>query len=145
MPKSESERREVWEVRENFETILPAILYDESLPISAMGEYVEAVMAGTWERWPNGDCFVLGHIADSNLHFFIRPNEEGNWHAAADEVVYGPLQGLGGSVSAEHGIGTEKLAWLASSRSEEEIATMRLLKRSLDPHSLLNPGRVLAL
>jgi FAD/FMN-containing dehydrogenase len=47
-------------------------------------------------------------------------------------------------VSAEHGIGTEKIRWLGSSRSQQEIAVMRMLKRSFDPHNLLNPGRVLA-
>ena len=57
---------------------------------------------------------------------------------------YSPLKGLGGSVSAEHGIGTEKLAWLASSRSAEEIAMMKLVKGSLDPYKLLNRGRVLS-
>ena len=143
IPKSEAERREVWDIRENFEAILPAILYDVSLPISAMGEYVQTVIGGTRARWRNGECYTLGHIADGNLHFFIRPNEEGDWHAEADKIVYGPLEELNGSVSAEHGIGTEKLAWLASSRTEEEIAAMRLLKRSLDPKNLLNPGRVL--
>ena len=101
-------------------------------------------MAGTHERWPEGDCLVLGHIADGNLHFFIRPNEAGEWHQQADEVVYGPLKGLGGSVSAEHGIGTEKLAWLSSSRSAAEIAAMKAVKNSLDPYNLLNPGRVLS-
>ena len=144
IPKSEAERREVWEVRENFECLLPAILYDVSLPISAMGAYVQAVIDATRARWSNGECYALGHIGDGNLHFFIRPNEDGDWHAEADKIVYGPLEGLNGSVSAEHGIGTEKLAWLASSCSEEEITTMRLLKRSLDPKNLLNPGRVLS-
>jgi FAD/FMN-containing dehydrogenase len=54
------------------------------------------------------------------------------------------LAKLQGSVSAEHGIGTEKLGWLSHSRSTEEIAMMKLLKKSLDPNGLLNPGRVLA-
>ena len=143
IPKSESERRAVWDIREDFETILPAFLYDVSLPISAMGHYVEQVMDGVKKQWPDGACYVLGHIADGNLHLFTRPNVDGDWHAQSDDIVYAPLQGLEGSVSAEHGIGTEKLAWLPSSRSDEEIAMMRLLKNSLDPENLLNPGRVL--
>ncbi len=142
--KSEAERREVWEVRENFESILPGILYDVSLPISAMGDYSRQVQASVHSRWPGADCLILGHIADGNLHLFVKPNQPGDWHAESDRIVYGALQGLGGSVSAEHGIGTEKLGWLAASRSEDEIAAMRLLKRSLDPENLLNPGRVLA-
>ncbi len=109
-----------------------------------MGVYVEQVMTGIEKKWPQGDCFTLGHIADGNLHFFIRPNVEGNLHAQVDEVIYGPLEGLNGSISAEHGIGTEKLSWLSATRSEDEIAMMRLLKKSLDPLNILNPGRVLA-
>jgi FAD/FMN-containing dehydrogenase len=46
-------------------------------------------------------------------------------------------------VSAEHGIGTEKRAWLHASRNPQEIELMRLLKRSLDPHGILNPGKVI--
>ena len=143
IPQSESERRAVWEIREGFEPILPSHLYDVSLPISAMGTYVEEVMEGIKAKWPDGACYVLGHIADGNLHLFTRPNVEGDTHADSDEIVYAPLQGLDGSVSAEHGIGTEKLRWLPSSRSEQEIAVMRQLKTTLDPNNLLNPGRVL--
>jgi FAD/FMN-containing dehydrogenase len=144
IPKSEAERRAVWDIREVFEDILPAYLYDVSLPINSMATYVDQVMAGLKKKWPDGDCFVLGHIADGNLHLFTRPGIEGDLHAESDAIVYAPLQGLAGSVSAEHGIGTEKLNWLASSRSEADLAMMRLLKTSLDPHNLLNPGRVLA-
>jgi FAD/FMN-containing dehydrogenase len=144
VPQSESERRAVWDIREDFDAILPGHLYDVSLPISSMGGYIEQVMAGIKAKWPDGACYVLGHVADGNLHLFTRPNVEGDTHAESDEIVYAPLHSLEGSVSAEHGIGTEKLNWLHSSRSAEEIAMMRLLKNSLDPHNLLNPGRVLA-
>jgi FAD/FMN-containing dehydrogenase len=58
--------------------------------------------------------------------------------------VYRPLAAIGGSVSAEHGIGLEKRAYLPLSRSAAEIATMRLLKQALDPRGILNPGKVFA-
>jgi FAD/FMN-containing dehydrogenase len=143
IPKSESERREVWNIREDFEVILPGFLYDVSLPISSMGLYMEKVHAGIKRKWPQGECFALGHIADGNLHLFTRPNTKGDWHLESDKIVYAPLQELGGSVSAEHGIGTEKIRWLPSSRTREEISMMRLLKTTLDPCNLLNPGRVI--
>ena len=57
--------------------------------------------------------------------------------------MYEPLAARGGSVSAEHGIGTEKQPWLALCRSPAELALMRTLKQSLDPQGILNPGRVL--
>ena len=141
--QSESERRAVWDIREDFEKILPAHLYDVSLPISSMSHYVDQVIDGLRARWPESACYVLGHIADGNLHLFTRPNVVEDTHAESDEIVYAPLQGLRGSVSAEHGSGTEKRRWLSESRNKEEIAMMQQLKKTLDPHNLLNPGRVL--
>ena len=142
IPQSESERRAIWNIREDFEPIMPSHLYDVSLPISTMSHYVEQVMDGLKAKWPDCGCYVLGHIADGNLHLFTQPNAEGDTHAESDEIVYAPLQGLEGSVSAEHGIGSEKLRWLSSSRSGPEIQVMQQLKKTLDPLGLLNPGRV---
>jgi FAD/FMN-containing dehydrogenase len=88
-------------------------------------------------------CIALGHMADGNLHFFIAPGEQGDFHKASDECVYEPLKQYGGSVSAEHGIGLEKISWLPHSKSNDEIQLMRKLKHSLDPNNILNPGRVL--
>jgi len=64
-------------------------------------------------------------------------------HAACDEIVYRPLAKIHGAVSAEHGIGLEKKAWLSVSRSAPEIELMRTLKRALDPKNLLNRGKVI--
>lgn len=146
IPKSEAESANIWEIRENFEAILepqPVYLYDVSLPIAKMAEYVDIVKRAVGQRWPDGQCYVLGHMADGNLHLFVQPNVQGDLHTASDEIVYDPLRSIGGSVSAEHGIGTEKLRWLPHSRSPAEIEVMRLVKRSLDPGNILNPGRVL--
>lgn len=146
VPKSESENRALWAIREDFEAILkppPVYLYDVSLPIADMAAYVDAVRARVAERWRHGECYTLGHIGDGNLHFFIATAEAGEWHQACDECVYEPLQQYGGSVSAEHGIGTEKRGWLSLSRSEAEIEMMRRLKNALDPQAILNPGVVI--
>ena len=147
VPKSEAESQAIWAIREDFEGILvpePVYLYDVSLPIRDMAAYVSKVKENVRQRWADGECYTIGHVADGNLHFFVQPNVEGDHHKACDECVYEPLASIGGSVSAEHGIGTEKLAWLPHSRSAAEIAMMRKLKQALDPNSLLNPGRVLA-
>jgi FAD/FMN-containing dehydrogenase len=147
LPKSEAEVRAIWTIREDFEGILepePVYLYDVSLPIREMAGYVDEVRANVRARWAAGECYTLGHVADGNLHFFVQPNVAGDLHAVSDECVYAPLAGIGGSVSAEHGIGTEKLHWLPHSRSVAEIELMRTLKQSLDPRNLLNPGRVLS-
>ena len=59
-----------------------------------------------------------------------------------DAAIYGPLATLGGSVSADHGIGLAKRAKLGLSRSGPEVAAMRAVKRSLDPRNILNPGKI---
>ncbi len=149
LPKSENERRQLWDIRENFEALYeagPTYLYDVSLPITSMTSYVNDVKQALSKRWPEAPCFVIGHIADGNLHLFITPPNDGeNHHLAADQAVYDCLRGYQGAVSAEHGIGFEKKAWLGHSRSAEELALMKTLKRSLDPHQLLNRNRVFEL
>jgi FAD/FMN-containing dehydrogenase len=146
LPKSQSERDALWSIREDFEAITepqPTFLYDVSLPIKDMDEYIAQVKAGLKRRWPDSTCYVIGHIGDGNLHLFINPGfGDHGLHAEADHEVYTPLIPIGGSISAEHGIGLEKKGWLGSSRSEEELALMRRLKHSLDPKNLLNPGMV---
>ena len=146
LPKSDSEVKKLWDIREDFEAILspkPVYLYDVSLPISKMDEYVKAVQQGLQAKWPDSRCYVLGHIGDGNLHFFIAPMAGDIAHADVDPFVYDPLKGVSGSVSAEHGIGTEKKAWLSHTRSDAEIETMRALKQLFDPANLLNRGIVL--
>ena len=108
-----------------------------------MPAYVDEVYRRVESRWSNGKAFTLGHVADGNLHFFISPGEEGDLHDAVNECVYDPLRPIGGSVSAEHGIGLQKLRWLPHSRSPADIELMRALKRTLDPKGILNPERVL--
>ena len=145
---SERQRAELWRVREDSEQIERqhhlAFGYDVSLPIGAMEEYVADVMSGIELYF--GDearCWVYGHLGDGNLHINVwapqmQPDDAGRVAA----IVYGPLRLARGSISAEHGIGLEKKAYLALSRTPEEIATMRLLKRTLDPHNILNPGKL---
>jgi FAD/FMN-containing dehydrogenase len=146
LPKSENERRQLWDIRENFEMITlqePCYLYDVSLPISDMEEYANRVTEGVKQQWPNGNCYVFGHMADGNVHIFITPGVKGDLHQLSDQLVYEPLKEFNGSVSAEHGIGVEKKPWLEYSRTEVELALMKSLKSTLDPANLLNPGRVI--
>jgi FAD/FMN-containing dehydrogenase len=143
LPKSESERDTLWTIREDFDPVLPAYLYDVSLPIKSMQAYVEKLEAelAAWRH--DAACIVFGHIADGNLHIFVTPHEDGIHHETCDAMVYGCLDGLSGSISAEHGIGIEKKAWLRNSRSDDEIQLMSSLKKLLDPKNLLNPGKVI--
>ncbi len=146
LPKSDAEVREVWAIREDFEALLqlePQYLYDVSLPIRHMEDYVGDVYRRIERSLPNGKAWTLGHIADGNLHFFIWPGDDGDHYDAANKCVYDPLQQYGGSVSAEHGIGVGKLRWLPHSRTQADIELMRTLKLTLDPKGILNPDRVI--
>ena len=144
VPQSEKERKAVWDIREEFDPVLPAYLYDVSLPIKHMDAYVQALGAQFGEQWPEAMCVVFGHMADGNLHIFVSPEEGASRHAFCDAIVYGCLDGFDGCVSAEHGIGLEKTDWLSLTRSADEIALMQSLKQLVDSKGLLNPGKVLA-
>ena len=156
LAQSERERAALWPIRENIEIVLrhaPVFTYDVSLPIGAMARYVDELEAALRARWPESLLYAYGHVADGNLHLIVAPRPFGDetplpaereraWHAESDELVYAPLGPLGGSVSAEHGIGLDKKAHLGRTRGEAEIATMRALKRMLDPNGILNPGKI---
>lgn len=144
VPKSDAERDALWAVREDFEALLPAYLYDVSLPIRNMTRYVERLKKKLDAEWPGAVGYVFGHIADGNLHIFTVPHDDGLHRERSDTIVYGCLEGLDGSVSAEHGIGIEKKRWLSASKSPAELAVMRLLKATLDPRNILNPGKILS-
>ncbi len=146
IPKSENERQSLWDIRDDFEDILqskPVYLYDVSLSISSMEDYVKKVKYQLARLLPQSKVYVLGHVGDGNLHFFVQAGTEAdNSRHLSDRAIYEPLREYKGSISAEHGIGLEKKQWLSQTRSSAEIALMRLLKNTLDPYKILNPGIV---
>lgn len=120
--------------------------FDISLPIPAIGSTIALITEKLLQIPEVGPVFTFGHIADGNIHFIVgKPNNSQELKRKIDATVYRPLQALGGSVSAEHGIGLDKKDYLSISNSPEAIALMHLLKRALDPHNILNPGRIIDL
>ena len=86
---------------------------------------------------------IYGHLGDGNLHLVVDiPGSEGRLHDEIDRVIYDVTREFHGSVSAEHGIGVKKKAFLSFTRSAVEIAAMRQIKAALDPRSILNPGKI---
>jgi FAD/FMN-containing dehydrogenase len=147
LANSETERRAIWSIREDVwqvKNIAPLLTFDVSLPIENMRAYVEEVNAAVRAFAGENRSFVFGHMADGNLHLVIAAGDDAATRARVEEMVYRPLAAIGGSVSAEHGIGLEKRAYLPLSRTPEEIAAMRTIKRALDPKNILNPGKVFA-
>jgi FAD/FMN-containing dehydrogenase len=146
--KSAAERRTMWAPREDvfqMNRFGPTHSFDVSLSIADMPRYLDTVRRTLAERVPAAKTYVFGHVADGNLHVTICAGDAVAHAATFDFVeraVYEPLRDFAGSISAEHGIGLERKAYLEISRSHAEIAVMRALKAALDPRGILNPGKV---
>jgi FAD/FMN-containing dehydrogenase len=144
---SVADTRAFWALRDaaaEFKPVLgPHASYDVGLPVAAMGDFALRCRAALSERLPGCESVYYGHVGDGNLHLVAWQAGQPLPKEAMDETVYAEVQRLGGSVSAEHGIGTLKKRWLGHARGEAEIALMRRLKAALDPQGLLNPGKVL--
>lgn len=149
LASSESQRQAIWAIREDIEVLVrdlaPMFSFDVSLPIPAMEAYVADLETQLAAAFPEvGRMVTFGHLGDGNLHIMVTVRDASREsRRRVEQLVYAPLAEIGGSISAEHGIGLEKRDYLHVSRSEAEIATMRLLKQALDPRGLLNPGKVL--
>lgn len=142
---SARERAEIWAIRESLEHIVrdfqPFYAFDVSLPVGDMAGYMAEVRAALAADFPDGRIAFLGHVGDGNLHIAIGAGGPGDRHAV-ERCVYAPLAAIGGSISAEHGIGLEKKPWLQISRNGIERDLMRDLKRLFDPHRILNRGKI---
>ncbi|RQS98847.1 FAD-binding oxidoreductase [Burkholderia contaminans] len=143
---SERQARDLWALREGLAIdALPHLVnFDVSLPTGELGAFAERCEAALRARWPDVTCLFFGHVGDGNVHIGV--SLAGMTDAdldALDHCVYAVVRDMGGSVSAEHGIGVLKRAYLAHTRSDAEIGLMRRLKAALDPLDILNPGKVL--
>lgn len=143
---SEREREGFWKIRDGVGDIgwfiKDSANFDVSIPISNMADFLEKIDIELKTEFSDMQKLVFGHIADSNLHIICVTNDRTKTKAIY-EVVYRNVGEFNGSVSAEHGIGVQKLDYLHYSRTEAEIALMQQLKQALDPQGILNPGRVL--
>ncbi|MDO8768711.1 MAG: FAD-binding oxidoreductase [Burkholderiaceae bacterium] len=118
--------------------------YDISLPLEDMESYASTLAESLAKAFATSHLWLYGHLADGNLHVVVQvEGAEESAHEAVDSLVYEPLAALRGAISAEHGIGLDKKKWLHVSRSATEIALMRSIKGALDPHGILNPGKLL--
>ncbi len=147
--KSDTERKAMWSLRDDVAQVTrdgPVSAFDVSLKIDDMPGYLDEVHRALVARWGSECRFVVwGHLGDGNLHVMVGIDDRtAQSHHEIEERVYGPLRTRpGSSISGEHGIGLQKRDYLACSRTPAEIAMMRTLKTALDPHGILNPGKVL--
>ncbi|MGH8987100.1 MAG: FAD-binding oxidoreductase, partial [Acidimicrobiales bacterium] len=110
---------------------------DVTLPHAALADAVAAFPKVLESVAPEAAVWLFGHVGDGNLHVNVTglaPDDE-----RADDAVYREVGARGGSISAEHGIGTAKRRWLHLNRSQAEIDAFRSIKSALDPDSIMNP------
>jgi FAD/FMN-containing dehydrogenase len=123
--------------------------HDISVPISAIGEFIVNTNAQLEQNFDNVRMVVFGHLGDGNLHYNVSAREGMSGpsfrqqEAQINALVYEAVHRAGGSISAEHGIGQLKIDKNAQYKSAIEMRLMARVKAALDPHGLMNPGRVL--
>lgn len=127
-----------------------SLKHDISVPVSAMPRFIAEASAAILARYPGVRPVPFGHVGDGNVHFNVSQDPYTDKSAflalrdAMADIVHGIAHGLGGSLSAEHGIGRFKANDLARYKSPAALAAMRAIKRALDPHGIMNPGAVFA-
>ncbi len=144
---TEPERRaELWRYREAHTEAINTLgaphKLDVTLPHDALAEFVDSAPGAVTATVPGARTWLFGHVGDGNIHVNVTglsPDDD-----RVDDMILRMAAGLGGSISAEHGIGTAKKRWLALSRSPAELAAFRALKQALDPDGVLNPNALLA-
>jgi FAD/FMN-containing dehydrogenase len=152
---SEAQAAAIWKLRHSVSEAHKkdgiGVSHDTAVPISALPRFVEQSAARVRARYPDADCIYVGHIGDGNIHFiaqfakgrFVDADAFEEAAAEINAIVYDLVAELGGSISAEHGIGQSLRGKLPRYKGAVELELMREVKRTLDPRGLMNPGKVL--
>jgi FAD/FMN-containing dehydrogenase len=139
-------RERLWAYRERHTEAINAAgiphKLDVSLPFDQLVDFERAVRARLNEVVPHARVVCFGHLGDGNLHVNILGPPPDDFEV--DDAVWALVAAMGGSISAEHGIGVAKRAALERSASPADLAAMRAINRALDPHGILNPGVLVA-
>ena len=146
-----AQARALWTVRERIpeaERLTgKSVKHDISVPVSRIAEFIARADAALAETFPSAQIVCFGHLGDGNLHYNLAfpgaaPTLEQTVHA--NRIVYGFIDELDGSISAEHGLGQLKREEITRHKSKVALETMRAIKRALDPLNIMNPGKVIS-
>ena len=145
--QSDSDCHAFWSLRDDVAQVARGgapVVFDVSLPIAEMEQFANRLRDALPAAIGDHKLWIFGHLGDGNLHVVVQvpPPAYVASRPAIEALVYSGLREFRGSVSAEHGIGLEKKAWLSVSRSEAELTLMRTLRKTLDPKGVLNPGKI---
>ena len=149
MAQSEAQATAFWALREGQSAAQkpegPAWKHDVSVPISRIADFLAAAGAALGARFPGVRIDAFGHVGDGNIHYDVLGPVGGDpaAHAAGrDEgarIVHDLIASFGGSISAEHGLGTMKTARPCATRDPVEVAALRAVRAALDPGRIMNP------
>ncbi|MEQ1889991.1 MAG: FAD-linked oxidase C-terminal domain-containing protein, partial [Alphaproteobacteria bacterium] len=147
-----SQAQALWMLRENLPEAQKheggSIKHDISVPVSAIAEFIARASAAVTARLPGIRPVPFGHIGDGNVHFNLSQPvgmDGAAYLASWDEfsaIVHDIVAGMGGSISAEHGLGFMKRQEITRYKSPLEMDMMRSIKRALDPKGIMNPGKL---
>lgn len=150
LASSLAQEQAIWRLREESSVLYVdhpnSPSFDVSLPLSQIDDYVRRCVAGFAEVSPGLAPYVFGHLGDGNLHIMLnRAADELTAEdiAGVERVLYEGIRSLGGSFSAEHGVGSKRIHALYATADPVKLALMRSVKHLLDPRGLINPGKVL--
>ena len=137
--------RDIWRYREAHTEAISAVgipvKLDVAVPLEALADFVDQLAPTVQAVVPGARVIVFGHLAEGNLH--VNVLGAGDRAEQVTEAVLRAVVARGGAVSAEHGVGRAKVAWLGLSRTPAELAAMAAVKRGLDPDWMLGPGVLL--
>jgi FAD/FMN-containing dehydrogenase len=152
--QSEEQRRALWRIRESLPEAQNheggSIKHDISVPISAMAAFILEASQAAQAMVPGARPIAFGHVGDGNVHFNLTQPigaDKAQFLARWDEVtscIHDIAHAMGGSISAEHGLGQMKVHEIMRYKSSAELGAMRAIKAALDPHGIMNPGKVVA-
>jgi FAD/FMN-containing dehydrogenase len=153
---SEAQAEGFWRIRDSISeserATGPAAQHDISVPVALMPRFMVEAAAACDARFPGTHASGFGHLGDGNVHFHVRAapgTDPASWYAdqapAVTRFVHDLVVAAGGSISAEHGIGQMKLHELERLSAPARLAALRAIKGGLDPHGLMNPGKLVAL
>jgi glycolate oxidase subunit GlcD len=149
--QSEAQAKDFWRLREDIsEATAPFMPYknDVSVTVSQVPEFLRETDAVLRKNYPDFEVVWFGHIGDGNMHINILKPAQLSREAflekcqGVNELLFEVIHKLGGSISAEHGVGLVKKPYLKFTRSPAEIDLMKKLKKVFDPDGILNPGKI---
>ncbi len=150
--ESDTQAGAIWSLRENLSDVQKSeggsIKHDISVPISAMAEFISRATEAVTAALPGIRPVTFGHIGDGNVHFNLSQPvgmDQKAYLAQWEDfstLVHDIAAGMGGSISAEHGIGYMKRAEIRRYKSPVEMQMMCSLKQALDPKGIMNPGKL---